>query len=445
MSTFPPPKRPAVPDGLPGRIRRIRVLAVLIVLTLSVSAYFLIRGRSQNAYRLRVTAGDALGHRHALATILAQEASQRRLTLEIIPTSGSSEAMAQVAAGQLDVALVQGGLQPHAEIRQVAVLIPEPLHILVRGSLFESAKLDARGVAGLRGLRLNLGQAGSGTRRLAVQVLSQAGLNSGDYVDQLDSFAQLQNMGPDDLPDALFHVSSLPAPVAEWMIAERSYVLLPVRFADALAIRHRSLQDFVIPAYTYGVDPPVPHESVPTVAPWMSIVAHRDVPDGAIIRLLESVFDGDFVLHAELQGLEVEQVVKRREFALHPGTTTFLNRNQPLITSNFIEGVENLRSFIVSALVALFLLWRWYRNRASVSFERYFDQVTRIEQDILDSNGASGLSADQSRQFEQRLSRVKSEAIEQFSSGKLKGDELLSSFLSHVGDVRNCLHSRGAK
>ncbi|MBI3860684.1 MAG: TAXI family TRAP transporter solute-binding subunit [Planctomycetia bacterium] len=429
------PQAAAPVDGLPGRVRRMKLLAALIALALAVAGFFLVRSGSQKAYRLRMTAGDSLGHRHALATILAGEAKVRRLTLEITPTSGSSEALSQVASGRLDVALVQGGLDSHAEIRQVAVLIPEPLHVLVRPDLLE------RGVAGLRGKRLDLGPAGSGTRRLAQQTLTLAGLKPDEYRDTSESYTELRNMAAADLPDAVFHVSSLPAPFAEWIVAERGYRLLPVPFGDAMALRDRSLQDVTIPAYTYGVDPPVPAQPVSTVAPWLSIVARRDVPDEAVIRLLESVFDGDFALHAELQGLEVEQVVKRREFALHSGTTTFLNRNHPLITGEFIEGVENLRSFLVSALVALFLAWRWFRSRASVGFERYFDEVTRIELEILETGGAGRLAAEQVQQIEQRLTRVKSEAIEQFSSGRLRGGDLLGSFLSHVVDVRNCLHA----
>jgi TRAP transporter TAXI family solute receptor len=418
----------------------MRVLAVLGTVALVVAAFFLIQGQSQRTYRLRLTAGATDGHRHALATILAIEAGNRRLKLEIIPTAGSAEALAQVAAGRLDVALVQGGLQPHDDLRQVAVLIPEPMHILVRQEFLD------RGITGLHGKKLNLGPAGSGTRQLAVETLARAGLNPGDYTDRYESHAQIREMAPEELPDAVFHVSSLPAPIAEWIISERGYALLPVPYANAMAIRDRSLQEFVIPAYTYGVDPPEPAQPVPTVAPWMSIVAHRDVPDAAIIRLLESVFDGDFTLHAELQGLEVEQVVRRREFALHGGTTTFLNRNQPLITGDFIEGVENLRSFIVSGLVALFLGWRWYRGRANVSFEQFFDAVTRIEQEALILRGSAGESAnaEQVKLLEQQLSRIKSDAIEQFSSGRLRGDELLGSFLAHVNDARHCLHAGAA-
>jgi TRAP transporter TAXI family solute receptor len=428
------------PDGLARRIRRMRVLAVLGAAAFLVAGYFLIHGQKQHSYKLRVSAGDPNGHRHALALILATEAEKRRLTLEVIPTTGSTEALAQVAAGRLDVALVQGGLEQDDHLCQVAVLIPEPLHIFVR------PELVGRGVEALRGQPLNLGPIGSGTRRLALETLARAGLQPADFIDRDDTYSQLREMDPEKLPAAVFHVSSLPAAFAEWIIPERGFGLLPVPFAEAMAIRDRSLHEFVIPAYTYGVDPPMPAQPVPTVASWMSIVAHRDVPDEVIIRLLEAVFDGDFAMRAELPSLDVEQVVRRREFVLHPGTTTFLNRNQPLITGDFIEGVENLRSFIVSILVAMFLGWRWYRNRASVSFERFFDEVTRIEQEILKFRepGGGPASAEQVQQFEQQLSQVKSEAIEQFSSGRLRGDELLGSFLAHVNDVRQCLHASAA-
>src|SRR5262249_8781237 len=131
------------------------------------------------------------------------------------------------------------------------------------------------------------------------------------------------------------------------------------------------------------------------------------------------------------------QITRRREFPLHPGAVTFLNRNHPMITGEFIEGVENLRSFLVSALVALFLAWRWYRSRSSVGFERYLDDVSAIELEALELCRGGRLDDAAVSRLEQRLSQLKSDALEQFSAGKLRGDELLSSFLTHVADVRN--------
>jgi len=412
----------------------MKLLGVLIALTVLTAGFFLYRGVGSKSYRLRISAGDVLGHRHALAEILAAEAAERRLKLDLFPTPGSEEALADVAAGKLDVALVQGGLPARPEICEVAVLTREPLHVLVRPGLAEG------GFAALRGARLNLSASGSGTRKLALQALEIVGLHPGDYRDEHFTYAELEQMPAADLPDAVFLVSALPAQFAEWIVSQRGYRLMPVPFGEAMALRDISLEDAVIPAYTYSVVPAVPAEPVHTVAPWMTIIAHRDVPEEAVIRLLEAVFDGDFALHGELPGIAAEQVVRHREYPLHPGTTTFLNRNQPLVTGELIEGIENLRSFLVSGLVALFLAWRWYRSRASVGFERYLDDVTRIELELLELHRGRRLDGERALELEQRLSQLKSSALEHFSSGKLRGDELLGSFLTHVADVRSGLH-----
>lgn len=436
---MPPPPAPrtspTLPDGLAGRVRRMRILGALIALALLAAGFFLFSSTGKKAYRLRISAGDRHGHRYDLARVLVAEAARGQLTLDLLPTSGSEESLAEVASGRLDVALVQGGLDTRPQIRQVAVIVPEPLHLLVRPEHFE------RGIESLRRLRLNLSTVGSGTRKLALDTLKLAGLKPGDYVDEARSYAELEEMSAGELPDAIFLVSPLPSRFAEWIITERGYRLMPLPFGNAMSLRDNSLQDVVVPAYTYSVVPAVPSEPVHTIAPWMSIIANRDVPDAAIIRLLEAVFDGDFALRAELPPLDIEQVTRRREFPLHPGTTTFLNRNQPMITGEFIEGVENLRSFLVSGLVAAFLAWRWYRSRSSVGFERYLDDVSRIELELLERHRSGSLDGAATSRLEERLSQLKSEALEQFSAGKLRGDELLGSFLTHVADVRNCLHA----
>lgn len=417
----------------------MKLLAVLIALALVATGFFLYRSAGPRSYRLRMSAGDPLGHRHVLAGILTAEAAPRNLKLELRPNSGSEESLNEVAAGRLDVALVQGGLDPRPEIRQVAVLVAEPLHLLVRPELLKN------GIGALRGARLNLSSPASGTRRLAVQTLELMGLKPADYRDEGHSYAELERMPAAELPDAVFVVSPLPSHFAEFMITQRGYELIPLPFGQAMSVRDRSLQDVVIPAYMYSVARAVPPEPVHTVAPWLSLIAHRNVPDEAVIRLLETIFDGDFALHAELQGLDADEVVRRREFPLHPGTSTYLNRNQPLITGEFIEGVENLRSFLVSGLVAGFLAWRWYRRRADVGFERYMDDVTEIELGLFDRQRSGRLDPAAAHEIEERLSRLKSDALEQFQSGKLRGDEMLDSFLTHVADVRNCLHSLTAR
>src|SRR5260370_41873295 len=108
---MPPPPAPrtspTLPDGLAGRVTRMKILAALIALAVLTGGFFLVSSTGKKAYRLRISAGDTHGHRYDLARILVAEAARGRLTLDLVPTSGSDESLAKVATGRLDVALVQ--------------------------------------------------------------------------------------------------------------------------------------------------------------------------------------------------------------------------------------------------------------------------------------------------------------------------------------------------
>jgi uncharacterized membrane protein len=94
-------------------------------------------------------------------------------------------------------------------------------------------------------------------------------------------------------------------------------------------------------------------------------------------------------------------------------------------------------SFIVSALVAAFLAWRWYVRRQVVGFEQYLDDVTRVELELLQLAESGRCGEADLHRAQARLSRLKTDALEQFSSGRLHGDDSMNGFLIHVSDVRN--------
>ncbi len=102
--------------------------------------------------RLRLTAGQAEGIRNRIAQELRREAARRHLVIDLRPTAGSQEALHALEAGQVDVALVQGGLEMQGSpvLRQVAGLHVDPLHLLVKQEIHR--EIDG-GLAGLRGKR----------------------------------------------------------------------------------------------------------------------------------------------------------------------------------------------------------------------------------------------------------------------------------------------------
>lgn len=435
-------KRLAPKDGLGGRWRLARLTLVVCLGFAAFAGYAWLREKAPRSYRLRIAAGSLSGQRAGLAHELAAEAANRSITLDLVESRGSVESLELVERGGVEIALVQGGLarqresgeaKPYRHVRQIATLQPEPLHCVARPELISG------GIATLRGKRLNLSAQGSGTRKLALEVLNFAGLAPADYIDEDAGYSDLLAAPTDELPDAVFVVSPLPSGVVSTLVQKHGYRLKPLPFAEALAIRDRTVVACTLPPYSYRVDPPEPAEPVSTVANLMAVVARDTVQPEAVMRLMESMFDGEFERSAQLEHLDAKLATKQSEFPLHPGTQTYLRRNSPLFTGELIESAENARSFLVSGAIAAFLAYRWYRRRRAAGFEVYLDRVSQIEVDTLTRANRGPLERADLIEAERRLTAAKSEALEAFSSGALSSDEHLGSFLTHVADVRRMI------
>jgi TRAP-type uncharacterized transport system substrate-binding protein len=411
-----------------------RAVAGVALLAVVVAGLFLHRALRPAPTVLRLSAGDALGRRHALAQELVHAASARGLELQLVPTSGSEAMLAQVARGELDVALVQGGLRTEPSVREVAPIALEPLHLLVRG------ELEVEGIPALRGKRVSLSPPGSGTRAFALEVLDLFELRPGrDFEDATTSYEELERLAPDRLPDAVFHVSTLPSPVARFLVRERGYRLVELPFVRSLAVRDLAVREGVLPAYVYSARPPVPDRDLTTPAMRMLLVASERVPAQAVRRLVEVARSDAFLRAARLPQVAEEELRERTELPLHAGTVDYLRRNDPVVTSDVIESAENLRSFLVSLGVALFFLWRWYRARRLHDFDAYLRDVTRIEREAADLERAAGLDLERLIALRQQVITLKTQALDDYAAGKLRSPELLAGFVAQASDAREHL------
>jgi len=223
---------------------------------------------------LLITAGSSSGLRSQIARRLAQAARTQGLTLKVQGSLGSIDALDKVDRGVLDLALVQGGLDPahHPRIRQVAAMYVEPLHLLVKPELHASVQ---RNLASLRGKTVNLSVSGSGTHELALDVLQFAGLrpplngSSGDYQVVMASYQELESqIDSRNLPDAIFTVSALPSPLVAgtytgaitcgglslW-VRQRKNALIAIKSKAAAKARFLKLFETVDPAAASALAP----------------------------------------------------------------------------------------------------------------------------------------------------------------------------------------------
>ena len=348
-------QRPAVLASFQRFLHSPRALVLAAALAFAFAAFSLYFARREDRISILLAAGDARGRRAEIAQALADEAVAHGLDVTVVESAGSEDSREMVERREVDVALVQGGLDGNEDVREVAPLVLESLHLLVRGDS------DIFTLEDLRGQRVMLAPPGSGTRRLSLALTELAGLHPGhDYTEVAMSYAELDEASAEELPDAIFHVSTLPSPNARRLLIGRGYRLVPLPFAQAMSLRDVSVNPGVIPAYAYDAAPATPREDVPTLATRMIAIASRHTRPEAVRRLLEALESERFLRRANLPRPE-PSLFLQPEFPLHPGTIGWMHRDDPLFTSEDVQGLESLRSFIVSLIVAFVLLYRWGR------------------------------------------------------------------------------------
>jgi TRAP transporter TAXI family solute receptor len=221
----------------------------------------------------------------------------KRRLIEVAYTEGSVANAFLVDRGRARFALVQSDVAqaavggeglfamtgPLRQLRAVASLFPEPVHIVVR------ADSGLASVAGLAGRRVSLGTPGSGTRYAAVQVLHAHGLVEGSFTEVTpDGPADALQRLADGSLDAVVEVASAPWGSLARVATGTPLALLPLDPAATAAIvaERPDLMPLTIPARTY----PGQEQPVRTVAATALLVANANTPDEVVAWMLDAMF-----------------------------------------------------------------------------------------------------------------------------------------------------------
>ncbi|MCB9897804.1 MAG: TAXI family TRAP transporter solute-binding subunit [Planctomycetes bacterium] len=165
-----------------------RPWVLVLVLTLAGFALALSFVKPAPPERLVLAGGPAGGAYHRFAEAFASRLAGDGITVEVLETKGSVDNVARLAAGDVDLGYVQGGTvrdDQRPVLAGVAALYPEPVLVFVR------RELPAVRTADLGGLRVSLGEPGSGTRAVAQALLGECGLGTSDVIDASRPTAEL--------------------------------------------------------------------------------------------------------------------------------------------------------------------------------------------------------------------------------------------------------------
>lgn len=283
------------------RRRSFHLRAVSLVLVAGVGAACY--GEGRRAFMSIGTGGTGgvyypLGG--ALASRLSVADSTRQYTAEV--SGGSVENVNRVVRGQVDLGFAlsvtvyeayHGAAtgEPGRRLRVVAPLYPNVIHVMVR----EDAGIT--GLDDLRGRRVSVGSAGSGTEQTSRQLLETRGMDYDDVDEEYLSFSESAAALKDGALDAAILSVGYPAAAVLEATTTGGVSLLALSEGEVAAITARFpyYDPADIPTGIYrGVDEPVP-----TVAMMNWLVARDDLPED-VARAALNILGGE--------GVSLEQV-----------------------------------------------------------------------------------------------------------------------------------------
>ena len=234
---------------------------------------------------LKFAAGSEGGAYFAYAERYQRLLAEQGVDVTIIKTAGSIENLRLVQTGDADIGLVQGGIGDPVrddEIRSAGAMFLEPAWIFVRNDF------GAADFGDLRTARIAIGQSGSGTRALALELQAEWG---GTW----PSATQIETSGTaaskaliDGDIDAAFFVAGIDAPYLDTLLRNPDFQIIPFQRAKALARRSPAFAPVTLLRGVLDIGANIPAQDIPLIAPAAQLVFHADTHPAIQSLLLEA-------------------------------------------------------------------------------------------------------------------------------------------------------------
>ena len=235
---------------------------------------------------VRIATGANNGAYYTFAQEYARLLASDGITLEVVPTAGSVENLELLKSGEVSLALIQGGSATRDDkesLQSLGSLFLEPVWIFVRRQSAVKRFLE------LKGKRVSVGIAGSGTHLLATQLLSAAGITETNTQLIREETTQAIDSLSNGKIDAAFFVASPEAPIIRKLFAAPAIELLNFDRAAAYGRWFPFLTAVTLSEGVIDLQQNIPDHDTPLVAASANLAARRDLNASLIPAVLNAV------------------------------------------------------------------------------------------------------------------------------------------------------------
>jgi TRAP-type uncharacterized transport system substrate-binding protein len=366
----------------------LAIAGVVLVVIIGLVLRFVV---TAPPHRLVIATGGPNGYFTETAQKYAKHFAKQGVTLDIVTTSGAVDNLARINApgSNVDVAFVNGGLtdaarSPHLE--SLGSIAYDPLWVIYRSSL---GQLD--GIPKLKGLKIGIGGAGSGTGPIARQVLSASG------IDASNSTLIVAEGGPEAVSRAML-AGELDAaltqgppedPKIKVLFLTDGITVMNIDDAEGLSRNLTFLHALVIPRSAIDLARQKPDRDLSIVASTITLVARDDVHP-ALIYLLMAVVDNvqepPSLIHKENEfpsDKDTDLPLNQQAEAYYKNGKPFLQRYLPFGLASL---VERLLKVAVPALLIFLPFFRalpaFYQWRIKRRLALVYRQLREVERGV---------------------------------------------------------------
>ena len=363
---------------------------------------------------VRIATGREGGAYYTFALEYQKLLAQEQFHLDIQPTAGSIEVLEQLKAGTVSVGLVQGGTGKNFltdGLQSLGSLFYEPLWVFYRKALPIEYLMD------LRGKHVAIGEDGSGTQSLALQLLQDNQVTSDNTtLLKFSSQVSVEKLVSGEI-DAAFFVTSPTASVISELLNHPEIELLSFRRNIAYKRRYSFLTSVTIGEGMINLENNIPQENKTLLATTATLVARDDLHPDLVHLLLMKVIEvhkaGGLL---EKQGQFPSELFV--EFPMNEEARYYLQNGPSWLQKIFpfwIASMLNRLTIMIIPLIAIMLpllksalpLYRW-----GIRFKifRWYDILREVDSKIPSITELSLLEEET-----KRIKMLQKELIEQVS------------------------------
>ncbi len=373
---------------------------------------------------------------NVLSTIWKTHTGQ---TMEVRSSSGTIANLSALQEKEANLAILQGGTVSLEGMSIIAPLYPELVHIIVR----KTSGITT--VRELEGRQVIIGAPHSGMQKSALEIMRYHGMGKEHFQAHESYFMTLETNAA---IDAAIVTAGIMHPDLRSLLNTGEYELIPVDYAEAIAMQNPFFIKMNIPKALYGHGTVSTKTDCMTVATTCLLVARADAAPEMITPLLNCVFEKNLWITLPSM-LNKEDVQNWNQVRLHPRAGQFFNPSDRIgHMANIMESLAAFKELAVALIAGLYLLWdRWKRVK-----EKDIERRMMIEKDKLDILLTQTLTIERSqirsshvpelRAMLDKVTRIKLKALEELTHEALRGDRIFLIFITQCANLINKIQAK---